>query len=270
MQSYIKTIDRINDQHSVALIHVVHAPEEDIRDNFAASVSAATKNDLSVVPGSCVVIEEGRGNTMIRTLLNRVEEIIPIESASAAGIHSISANMYVDRATNVWTVRSSDAGDVLVREAAANDNEELIGMIRSVSSASETTLRSNMPETAAALNAFEQSLCTAEGGDMITFLSNSNVVEAGFVGVRLTDEASGDVSYLVVSKSGNEETISPRSVVTILGCDEIEANAFPAIDSVSAALGVNVEKLVDYYRRVFSYSPEYLAKLEQRIRQHAF
>lgn len=268
MQSFIKTIDRINDVHSVALVQVIHANGEDIRDNFAASVSAVAKNDLNVVPGTSVVIEQGRDVTMVRTLMQRTEEAIPLESASAAGIISVSGNMYMGADERFWTLRSSESGDVLVRDSMANDNEELINMIRSVSSASPTTLRSQMPETAAAFARFESQLKTATGGDMVAYLSKSGTMEVGFVAAEVED--LGETSYLVVPASGEEERVTSRSFVTILDGSDLEASAFPALDSVSAALGVDVNKLVDYYRKVFSYRPEYFAMLEQRIRQHSF
>lgn len=266
MQSYIKKIESINGHQSVALVQVVHAPGEDIRDNFGASVSAAVQNDLAVVSGSSSVIQQGRDQTMVRCLLNRTEDVVPLEGAQ--GMIALSSNMYMDPQERMWTLRASESGDVLVREASANDNDELINMIRSVSSASDVNLRSRMPETAAALAQFEAQLATAQGGDMVSYLSNSGALEVGFIAAQV-EEDSGN-SYIVVSQSGTEEQITAKSLVAVLDGTQIESTAFPAVDSVSAAVGVDVEKLVDYYKRVYYYRPDYLEKLITIIRGHSF
>jgi hypothetical protein len=44
----------------------------------------------------------------------------------------------------------------------------------------------------------------------------------------------------------------------------------PAVDSVSAAAGVDVPKLLSYYAQVFRYSPDYYAKIEGIIKGHSF
>jgi hypothetical protein len=59
------------------------------------------------------------------------------------------------------------------------------------------------------------------------------------------------------------------AVEEVVDHNEIE---YPQAEvSLSATAGSpDVERLVDYFRRMFSYSPEYFRILETRIRSHAF
>lgn len=267
MKSYIKKIDSINSVSSVALVQVLHDQEQSVNpEAFAASVSAATQNDLAVISGSASIVESGKGVSMIRCLLRKTEDVIPLTSNQ--GMVALSANMYMDQKERMWTVRSSESGDVLVRQAAANDNEDLINLIRSVSSASPEMFASQMPTTAGALNAYENVLANAQAGDMASYVSESGNLEVGFLAARVQD--LGNTTFLMVSQSGDNSRVDSRQLVAVLSGQHIDGECFPAIDSVSAAIGTNVEKLVDYYTKVFSYRPDYLAKLVERIRNHTF
>ncbi len=267
MKAFIKKIDSINSLSSVALVQVLHDANESVNaQDLALSVSNACANDLAVVSGSSSVIEKGRGVTMVRCLLNRTEQVVPLESQH--GMVALSANMYMDQSERMWAVRSSESGDVLVRQAAANDNMELIDLIRSVSAASPEMLAAQMPATHSAMLAYENQLSNAQSGDMASYVSESGNFEVGFVASRIVD--NGQTQFMMVSQSGDNSTIDSRQMIAVANGDDIDPSAFPALDSVSAALGVNVEKLVDYYTKVFSYRPDYLAKLVDRIRSHSF
>lgn len=267
MKSYIRKIDHINSLSSVALVQVLHdVNEKPTTEAFGVSVSKATDNDLAVVQGSASVIEAGKGVSMVRCLLKRTEQIIPLESNT--GMVALSANMYMDQSERMWAVRQSESGDVLVRQSGAEDNEALINLIRSVSSASPEMFAAQMPTTNAALLAHENTLRQAKGGDMASYVSESGNLEVGFIAAQVED--LGKTSFLMVSQSGVQDHIDARQLVAVLDGENISGDAFPPQDSVSAALGTDVNKLVDYYTKVFSYRPDYLAMLVERIKNHTF
>lgn len=265
MKAFIKQLDPIGNNQALALVQLVHAPGEDITQNFGASVSAATDREYMSVSGSAAVVQDGRTHTYARVILNRMNDVKDI--AEISNMQSMSKNMYLDKNERMWTIRKSESGqDILVRNQDINDNSELLDMLRSMSSASPEQLRSQLPEVAQRYAQHNLGLSAAQGGDMVSYVSKSGTLEVGFVAAQVTD----DNTFLVTSMKGESEQITSMSMVAVLDGDEIDPKQFPQVDSVSAAAGVDTQKLLDYYARVFSYNPEYYEKLADIIRRHNF
>lgn len=266
MKAFIKQIDALNDSQSVAIVQVTHNVGENIADNFGAIVSASCNREYMPVEGASSMIEQGKTTSFVRTILHRMQDVIPV-SQMGDEFQALSKNMYMDKSERMWAIRRSESGeDVLVRESSANDNVELIDMIRSVSGASAVSLSTSMPTLAQAIARNDLILAGAVGGDMVSFVSNSGTLKVGFVAANVTD----DNTFLVVDEQGNEEQISSMSMVAVLSGNELDERQFPEIDSVSAAAGVDVPKLLDYYAKVFRYSPEYYGKIASIIKGHSF
>lgn len=265
MKAYIKQIESISGNQAVALMQVVHGPGESIADNYGAAVSESTDREYMVVPGSSVEINSGRTQTFVRSVLTRMQDVKDV--AEIGQMRSVSKNMYMDKSDRLWTLRKSESGEqVLVRNQDISDNDDLLEMLRSVSSATPAQLASQNPELSRMLNAYQADLSGAQGGDMISYVSESGDLRVGFVAAQVTD----DNSFLVVDKNGVEEQISSLSMVAVLDGNELDEKQFPQIDSLSAAGGVDVDKLLAYYAQVFRYSPEYYEKMADIIRNHSF
>lgn len=266
MKAFIKKIDQLNDNQSVAIVQLTHAAGEDISANFGAIVSASCNREYLPVEGATTVLQDGKTSTYVRSILTRMQDIIPV-SQMGDEFQALSKNMYMDKSERMWSIRQSESGEqVLIRESDAHDNSDLIDMIRSVSGVTHLNLNATLPEVARAMALNDAQLATAQGGDMISFVSNSGALKVGFVAARVTD----DNTLLVVDAEGAEEQIKSASMVAILSGDELDEKQFPAVDSVSAAAGVDVEKLLAYYKQVFRYNPEYFEKLATIIKQHSF
>lgn len=267
MQTTIKQIDSINQNQCVVLAQVVHAAGEDITDNYGAVLSESTQREYMPVDGASVIIDAGKTHSYVRTIMQRATDILPLEDARE--MQALSANMYMDKSKRMWAVRRSESGgDILVRTSDINDNDELLDMIRSVSSVNPAGIRGTLPDVARAFDKYNLDLAGTQGGDFITYVSESGALTAGFVVAQIQD--MGNVTYHVVDKEGNEETITSLSMVACINGDQIDERQYPDMDSVSAAGSATVEKLVNYYRQVYSYSPDYLSKLETIIRNHGF
>lgn len=265
MKAFIKQLDPIGTNQALALVQLVHAPGEDITQNFGASVSAATDREYMAVSNSAAIIQDGRTHTFARVILNRMQDVKDV--AEVTEMRALSKNMYLDQNERMWTIRKSESGqDVLVRNQDINDNAELLEMLRSVSSATPDQLRSKLPEVAHLYANHNMQLAGAVGGDMVSFVSNSGETKVGFVAAQVTD----DGSFLIVDREGNEEQITSMSMVALVDGDELDPKQFPQVDSLSAAGGVDTQKLLDYYAQVFRYAPEYYEQLAARIMAHNF
>ena len=60
------------------------------------------------------------------------------------------------------------------------------------------------------------------------------------------------------------------SMVALVDGNELDEKQFPQLDSLSAAGGVDTQKLLDYYAQVFRYAPQYYEELAARIMAHNF
>lgn len=266
MKAFIHKIDQLNDNQSVAIVRLTHAPNENIAENLGAIVSASCNREYLPVPGATTMVTEGKTESFVRTIMNRMQDIVPLADMGDK-FQALSKNMYMDQSERLWDLRMSDSGEqVLVRQSEASDNADLIAMIRSTSGASNVNLNAQLPEVARSISHIELVLASATGGDMISYVSESGDLKVGFVAANVTD----DNSLLVVDLEGKEEQINSMSMVSVLSGDELDEAHMPAVDSVSAAGGVNVQKLLDYYAQVYRYSPAYYDKVATIIRGHSF
>jgi len=268
MQANIKQIDSINQDQCVVLAQITHAPNEDISDNFGAIISASCDREYIPVAGASTVIQAGKTNSFVRTIVQRAKNVMPIENSNE--MTALSANMYMDKNKRMWAVRRSESGegDVLIRTSDMNDSAELMDMIRSVSNVNAGGIRGTYPDVAKAYDVYNLDLSNAQGGDMVSYVSQSGELRVGFVVAEVQD--GDDLSYQVMDKAGNSEAITALSMVSLLSGDEIDGRNFPQVDSISAAGNATVQKLLDYYKQVFSYRPDYYEKLATIIRNHGF
>lgn len=262
MKAFLSKVTPIDKTHAAAVVHVTHAQGEDIRDNVAAAIAEATNREFLSVSGSTVVLDTGRTETFLRTILSQTKDVKPAEEA--VHMKALSANMYMDESENLWSMKTSAGNDILVRSSDMNNAEELLDMISSCSSTGSATLQSKYPSIHKKLNVHMAELATAKGGDMASFVSESKVV-VGFVAAQVQD--GNDFSYLMVDQEGTQYSVSSEQFVAVLDGDQI--TEFPDMN-VSLSASVDVEKLCSYYEQVFKYSPEYFQRLEGIIRNHAF
>lgn len=268
MKAFIQKIDQLSDNQSVAIVHLTHAANENIAENFGAIVSASCNREYLPVQGAASVLEAGKTSTYVRTIMTRMQDIVPLAQADTANeFRALSSNMYMDKSERMWSLRTNEGGEqVLVRSSEANDNADLIDMIRSVSGASTLNINATLPHVAQAMSIHDAQLAAAVGGDMASYVSQSGELKVGFIAARVTD----DNSVLMVDEAGESEQVSALSMVAILSGDELDQNHMPAVDSVSAAAGIDVPKLLDYYAKVYRYSPDYYAKLATIIKNYSF
>lgn len=261
MQAYIQQIDKINSQLGIVVARVVHGRDTTVGPECAQSISAALSNEFFPVEGAMQTIASTSNSTFIRAIVSKAQEILPASELKT--MQSVSANMYMDKSEKLWALRSSESGDILVRTAEMNDMDELVDMIHSVSS-TQYILETQFPDVHKTLVNQDAYRAGAEGGDMVSFVSNSSV-GVGFVTAQVND---GDTtSYAVLDKDGGVHSISSKQIVARLEGGELEC--WPDI-SLSMSANIDTDRLIEYYGQVYRYSPDYLAKIEQIILSHAF
>ena len=236
-------------------------------EGVMASLSQATQNKFHVLPNSVVLTDQGRVINSVRAIMIPTTNVIPAPE-NMHGFTALSNNMYVDSHDAMWGLRETSSGRFLVMADEQTNIDQLMDMMASCSS-TLPDLQAGAPGVARGIVTHEQALTGLEQGDVVSYYSAlSNSLQVGAVVDSSTAEFTQHIT--VAPLNGSEhEAISTSAVAVFVDHNEIQ---YPQAEvSLSAtAGGPDVERLVDYFRRMFSYSPEYFRTLETRIRSHAF
>lgn len=258
MQTFPIQIDSLSNQAVTMYAKVVHG-----NSNFAnikpaeilASLSNACGNQFSVAKNSVKILDSGRVTAVVRAIMVPAIDVLPLETAQA-NMQSLSKNMFIDGEENMWTLRESDSGNVVVRALTVDNPEELVEMMSSCSSVSN-----NDPFTHNIVNRYEQELSHVQGGDFISYFSSeSGAVVAGFVVAEVED--NGHSKLLALSNSQTPEMIERSAVVTFIDGDELQ---YPQDIKVSVSASADSNRLIQYYKQMYGYAPEYFKHIEAMI-----
>lgn len=265
MQAFASQVRALNNQALVMYANVIHGHTDFSKVNKAevvASLSAACDHQFKPAANSIVVLDSGRVAATVRAIMVPAVDILPVESASS--MTSISKNMFMDGQDNMWTLRESESGNVIVRALQIDDPEELVDMMSSCSSASAANVAD--PMIKAAINKYEGDLGTVQGGDFVSFFSSESASIVGGIVVAEVED-NGETNLLCLSTSGNHELVDRASIVSYVSGDEIE---YPEDVKVSVSASTDANRLIQYYKKVLGYNPAYFAKLSAIILGHSF
>lgn len=235
------------------------------------SMSKAFDNKLSCVEGSFHSVDKA-------PYTERLEGVVRVNTQSVAfqdgmkGFRSVSSNVFMDDEEKMWTLRKTEAGDVLVKGTGIEDHESLKGLLDVVCSGGYS-LSSEYKKSTASISAMQESI---SGGDFVEFVSEaSNQVQYGFV--IASDVEAGK---LIVLPNGSAPEAEGEVVDKAAVTQKFDTEEFPEPEmseqeqmdqAVSSARGVvNLSTLLDYYKKVFARSPAFYAEFAKRARGHAF
>ena len=228
-------------------------------------------NKLSCVCGSFHSVDKA-------PYTERIEGVVRVNTQSIAfqegmkGFRSVSSNVFMDDEEKMWTLRKTEAGEVLVKGTGIEDHESLRGLLDVVCSGGYS-LSSEYKKSTASLSAMQASI---GGGDFVEFVSEaSNDVQYGFV--VASDAENGKLIILPTTAAPESEgEVVEKAAVT----QKFDTESFPEPEmseqeqmdqAVCAARGVvNLSTLLDYYKKVFARSPQFYAEFAKRARGHAF
>ena len=240
------------------------------KESVRTALQAATKSKFAPVADSVILREDGATRRTVSAFMKLASDVISIPETqtveSATGFRALSSNMFLDDNENLWEL-NSESGRNLVRTHIENNMEEMTQLMQSVSSVEFSSLSSVGDINLA--NALDQELLGVQGGDWVSYVSESGDLES--TGVIATSDDDPNTLLCLSSDMTAGVELNRNSVVGYMsGADYINQLEQPeGIASMSGGT-CNVNTLVDYYSRVFGYNKEYLAKLTERIRAHSY
>lgn len=241
------------------------------RENAQTIVQALNKKlqgRMAAVAGSFQSLERSMFTERLTGVVSVVRQAISAEG-DMKGFRAVASNMFMDDEKDMWVLRKTQAGQILVKTTGIDDDITLANMLESVSSvtaSSNTGEHNRMVAQASAVSG------QAEAGDFVSYVNADNMLVQGYVvaGVQDSDD-------LVILATGAEvEDMVNRVAVT-----EIHEQAeFPAVDEtkeeavetvVAAARGgIDLNFLLDFYKKVYARNPAFYQMFATRLKNHAF
>lgn len=226
------------------------------RENRGSILQAiATKFDNRMIPVQSSWTETEKSvftHDISGILTTNNRTVVPMTSENANNYRCLSGNMYIDSEKEIWSMKQTAAGKLLVRTTAYDDDDVLDELVRSVSSNSKNEACRGQNNTGFV------------GGDFLSFVSPTDAkVHCGFL---VATAHSSNEDFIMLALDGeNSETIDPNMTIAKAELKGIEYDGLAASNAP-----VTLEVLLDYYKRLYVRSPEYFNKLSERLLAHTF
>lgn len=256
------------DGRARVMIEVTH---NDASRKDPQAIASALKNrfdgKLEAVAGSFKSLEKSRFTERLVGVIAAVRQAIPF-TENMNGFKAVASNMFMDDEKDMWVLRKTEAGGLLVKTTGIDDDMSLIGMLDAVASDGFR----NSPEygrMTAMASSIEK---TVAGGDFVSYVNNDNQVVCGFVVASV--EGSDEVVALPVGATEGE-TIKKAAVTEIHAQTEfpehVQSGEEEAETVVAAARGsIDLNFILDYYKKVYARNPQFYDMLAQRFQSHQF
>lgn len=247
---------------------VVHTSES--RENPSLVLSSLRKkfdNRLCGIAGSFKSLDLGPVTEVISGVVSVVKESVAVKPGDELkGFRAMAANMFMDDEANMWQLKKTTSGDLLVRSTGIEDDEALLSVLRSCSSAGSITSESR------AMASFSSEMAAkVEGGDYISFVNANESISQGFV-VAKTDD---DRLVVLAHNTACEEIISTAAVVDIHSTEGFPLPKLSEQDQMNLAVAtasgqIDLQGMLDYYKQIYSSDPSFYEKFAAQINSHVF
>lgn len=206
-------------------------------------------------------------------IVSTVRQTIPFQEGMT-GFHAYASNMFIDDEKDIWQLRRTEAGDLLIKTSGIGDDLSVSGLLRSHSS--------GRPMPAGELAAFRAQCSELKnkitgGGDFVSYVNADNQIKHGFVLASISADANSaphEVAVLPFENGGDSEVIKIDAVV------DVHAGQFPEYEmtpqekveaSMSLSRGnVSLEQIAAYYKKLYGAHNEFFQKLMANFKNHSY
>lgn len=250
--------------HGMARIvaDVTHTGDSREDHNLVAqAIRSKLDNRMQAVAGSFEALEQAAYSDKITGLVSVVRDIMPVEG-DMRGFRATAANMFMDDEKDMWVLRKTEAGQILVKATGVDDDNAITGLLESVSSTSFRNDTNNLRFVAQA-SAIGQDV---QGGDFVSYV-NFGSLSHGFV----VATASDNTAFVLANGADDIEQIQIGAITKIhdqTNFPEFEQNVDTAL--AASRETVNLTFLTNYYKRVFARSQKYFDMFVERLKGHSY
>jgi hypothetical protein len=195
---------------------------------------------------------------------------VPLTDDNRGDFHAYASNMYMDGEQNIWTLKETDAGELLVKANMVEDEASLKDLMHSVSNS--FSLTSGFSAVASAQSAIPESV---EAGDFVAFASgDTQRIKYGFVAASIQGGKKGEDFVVLAHGEEESETIGRDAVAFVSEVEDstLDLSKETTAQSITAAAKGNhsLADILSYYKMVYARNPEYFAKFKERLSKHAY
>lgn len=239
-------------------------------DNSLAirSLEQKLEGRMTAVAGSFAVIDKGNYADRVSGIVAVTRQSIPATDIVLKDFRATASNMFMDEEQDMWVLRKTEAGGLLVKTTGIDDDMTLVSLLESHSSAGFRNSHEWGSVTASA-SALARAV---EGGAFVSYVTPDNLIAHGYVVASVADTT--DIVVLPVGSDATE-TVSRVAVTEIH-----DQTDFPAIEAtpedqlaevVASARGeIDLAFLTEYYKKVFQRSPKFYQMFMSRLNAHQF
>jgi hypothetical protein len=179
-------------------------------------------------------------------------EIVAASSEQGKKMKCVASNMFMDQSDCIW----SKTGDFLYKKSDVETAEELNQFLTECSSTT-TRVRKGLD--------FETVVASA--GDFVRYLSKGEMC----CGIVVAADETNHKLMVLAEGEEDPEVIDTFDVQDSLPVDDEKVRFPEETDMVeTSASAVDINAIVSYYKRWFTYNPNYAQMLIDRLNQHAF
>jgi len=207
------------------------------------------------------------GDTITGIVTSNPETVAYDEADSQ--FKAVSSNMFMDEEEQLWALRTTEAGDLLVKSRGKEDADIIADLMTSLSSSDVGTLAF---EATASANRDKGVRNSVEGGDFLSFVNpQTEQVEFGAVVASVLDYNGSEMNQLVVQSSNGSSPVQIDRALALGVFDDVDYDDSGLIDENSVEASAHtLDFIASYYQKVFQRDPSYFDKFMERWMNHKF
>lgn len=254
-------------KHGVAVAAFKVATVNPSSNGIVDSINRYFKGELNAVEGSLRIIEKSNFYTSVSAHLVRNTVSRPlVDNKTPPGFISLSKNIFMEeRDSKTWKLVTTDEGKrILVRDNSVETDEDMQKLLSSLSGAGHqfSGEAKRITQLAGSM------LNNLNTGVLVSYVSQSSEHELGFIVNPVDQQDEVGVVSVTGQTAPNYERVHANSVVESFDISTYANDLhLPRADSVSAR-AVDVNFLVDYYKKVYGYNTDYFQKFLEKIKSN--
>lgn len=276
MFDFKKAASSVSAVNTAARVNIMHAFS--INDRFArivATAAAGSKPEQiqagiraqfhNVVPiaGSFVSLASDPAKQVFEGIVGVVDQRIVLTEENKGDYKAVASNMFMDADENLWSLKDTATGQILVKALAADDFA-VMQQLMACASVDHNDFSIRDIEVPSAITR-----ASVEGGDLLSYVSpNSATVEMAIAVAALDNEDGSSTHQLSVVRPNGQSEIIHRELIVAVAAHEIEES--PEDQELATAANLDWNMISNYYARMFARRPAYYEAFMQRFRAHAF
>jgi len=264
-KAFIKGSSVIDGNTAAVTAVITHKPNALDAGQILGAITNAFGSKMTALAGSYNLLHKSPTQTLVHGAVAATKDVLDYDPANCQ-FKSISSNMFMDDDSAVWNLHHSAGKKVLVKANFVDDVAEIGSLLQSCSSAQQHHLGGSDKQAAGYVANLRDAQNSIQAGAFISVASGGKLVQGAVVAVAFDkDNALGKLQVLPLA--GGEPMLVSRSSVMhneTIACKDVEGGFQSCSGSTS------MDRLLQYYGKLYETQPEYFALISERVRNYAF